>query len=176
VRTPRSHYEAAFERYLQQSGVPYAVAEAIPLMARRNTGLKSFDYLIRPPAMRPCLVDLKGRKSTGGDPAAVRQKNWVTRSDVDGLLAWQQVFGPDYEAVFVFAYWLAALGDTPDGMQNAGLTFGGRRYSFWLVSVEEYCRHQRQLSPRWRTVSVPRADFRRISRPIDEYWRLSPVD
>ncbi len=121
-------------------------------------------------------MDLKGRKSAGTDPTAVRQKNWVTRSDIDGLLAWQRVFGPDYEAVLVFAYWLAAFGDEPDAIRKDGLTFGGRRYSFWLVSVDEYARHQQQLSPRWRTVSVPRAAFRQISRPIDDCWRLPPVD
>lgn len=171
MRTPRSHYETAFERYLDLQGMPHVAVDELRQMVRRDTGLKSFDYVVYPPAGPPCLVDVKGRKSVGESRTSeLRQKNWVTQSDVDGLLAWQGVFGPGYLAMFVFAYWLADAGGGGEPPSRDSFSFAGRWYSFWLVSVAEYRAHQRKLSDRWRTVSVPRAAFREISRPLAQCW------
>ncbi len=59
-------------------------------------------------------------------------------------------------------------------LPNGTCQLAGRPYQFFLVRVEEYMRHQRPLSRRWKTVSVPRDAFRCISRPLDKLWLPAP--
>ncbi len=179
VSIRRTHYELAFEKYLDRRGTPYVAVEDVHHFVRGRTGIKAFDYIVYPASGPACLVDVKGRKSVspkgGGE---VRRKNWVTRDDVTGLLSWQDVFGEDYASVFIFAYWLAGEKKPAESPQaeaeDYSLRFAGRRYSFWLVRVEEYARHEKQLSKSWRTVHVPRATFREISKPLESVWPASP--
>lgn len=109
--------------------------------------------------------------------AARRQKTWITRADIEGLRVWQEAFGRPYVATRVFAYWRA--GDPPDDNGwNPGaapaFTPAGRAYRFWLVPLAEYADHHRPLSKRRATVSVPRAVFRRIRRPLESVWPAAP--
>ncbi|MFH1416964.1 MAG: HYExAFE family protein [Planctomycetota bacterium] len=175
----RTHYELAFETHLDRRGTPYVAVEDVHHFVRGRTGIKTFDYIVYPASGPACLVDVKGRKSIspagGGE---VRRKNWVTRDDVTGLLSWQDVFGEGYAAVFVFAYWLAGerqqAGSPEEEQGGYSLRFAGRRYSFWLVMVEEYAKHQTQLSKSWGTVHMPREVFRAISKPLESTWPASP--
>ncbi|MBN2563062.1 MAG: HYExAFE family protein [Phycisphaerae bacterium] len=175
----RTHYELGFETYLDHRGTPYVAVEDVRHFTKRRTGVKAFDYIVYPPSGPACLVDVKGRKSSLRSARAdCRQKNWVTRSDVSGLLTWQEVFGSDYVAMFVFAYWLAgqdgARGRKGGGADVTSFTFAGRRYSFWLVSVAEYASRQKGLSKCWNTVSVPREAFREISTRLETRWPAAP--
>jgi hypothetical protein len=142
-------------------------------------GAKAFDYIVYPSGLRPCLVDVKGRKIAASprNPDA-RSKNWVTRADLEGLQAWQEVFGRDYQAAFVFGFWLAGHADLPTAAQGEASTmvetFAGRHYSFWVAPAEDYARLHRQLSRRWKTVNIPTDDFRRISRPLQSSWPSAP--
>jgi len=76
-----------------------------------SVAIKSFDFLVYSDCSpRTCCVDVKGRKfptaaATAG-PAAGRGRNWVTRVTSKSLLEWQNIFGKDFRAVLVFAYWL----------------------------------------------------------------------
>ena len=175
----RTHYELAFESYLDRRGTPCVAIEDVKHIAKGRAGAKIFDYIVYPSGGPPCLVDVKGRKSSsGGAKGDCRQRTWVTRADLEGLAAWQEVFGEDYRTAFVFAYWL--VGD-PGPSVEAGperaaevWSFAGRRYSYWLVPAAEYAKHQRPLSKRWDTVSVPREVFRRISRRLETSWPAAP--
>ena len=173
----RSHYEIAFERYLDLRGTPYVAVEDVRRHAKGRLGTKSFDYIVYPPAGRACLVDVKGRKSVSAkDLSDCRQKNWVTRADVDDLQQWEKLFGPEFVGVFAFGYWLA----DPPGRERLPFAdedvfvLAGRRYSFWLVEVEAYARHHKQLSRRWDTVSIPRGIFSKISRRLEACWPAAP--
>lgn len=179
MSTRRSHYEIAFERYLDLRGTPYVPVEDVRTRFRSATAAKSFDYIVYPPVGRPCLVDVKGRKTTRlGPDGDCRQKNWVTRADVHDLLIWQDIFGDDFLGVFAFGYWLAA--PQPRGPHDVGLdaddcfVLAGRRYSFWLAPVEEYAHHQKPLSRSWDTVSIPKAVFLRITRKLEQCWTPAP--
>jgi len=164
----------AFERYLDRRGTPYVAVESVRHFARRRVGLKAFDYIVYPASERPCLVDVKGRKCSPRSGADVRQKNWVTRGDVRGLLSWREVFGPEYDARFVFSYWVPE-GGSPAVQGDAELvSFAGRRYSFWLVDIEDYAGHQKRLSRSWDTVCVPRDVFRGMSRRLETCWPSAP--
>jgi hypothetical protein len=176
----RSHYELAFEAYLDRRGIAYVAVEEVRRFGAKDTGVKAFDYIVYPTGSKACLVDLKGRKSPISVPAKeCRQKNWVTRADITGLLSWEQVFGPEYEAVFVFSYWLAAgkvsaVASAERQGDGDRFSFAGRPYSFWLVPVSAYSARAKRLSVRWDTVSVPREVFRQMSRPLAGAWPAAP--
>lgn len=175
----RSHYELAFEAYLARRGTPFVAVEDVVHFAKHKTGTKTFDYIVYPPDGRACLIDVKGRKSRlPTSDADARQKTWVTREDIEGLLNWQDAFGSDHVSAFVFAYWLVDQDDfgPADAGKDGGRIFGfaGRQYSFWFVPVAEYVNHQKQLSKRWDTVSVPRLTFRQISRAVESVWPAAP--
>ena len=176
----RSHYEHAFEAYLDRRGTPYVAVDDVRHFTKKRTGTKAFDYIVYPPVGPACLVDVKGRKSSAPSSRIdCRPKNWVTRRDVSGLLTWQEVFGPDYVAMFVFSYWLAGQGaPSPRKGGEDGPTpsfcFAGRRYSFWLAPVADYAQHHKRLSKSWDTVSVPSEVFRQISRHLEAGWPEAP--
>jgi len=182
VRTRRSHYEIAFEQHLARRGTPCVAIEDVKHFAKARAGAKIFDYIVYPPGGRAFLVDVKGRKSRIGPAKAdCRQKTWVTRADIEGLAVWQDVFGADFVGMFAFAYWLADAPTTPGAgggalADGASFRLAGRDYSFWLVSAEEYTKHQRPLSESWSTVSIPRAVFRRSADGSKRPGRLPRVD
>lgn len=174
----RSHYEMAFEAYLNRRGVAYVAVEDVRHFVKGGLGCKAFDYIVYPTGGPACLVDVKGRKSTTAAAGECRQKTWVTRADVNGLLAWENLFGQGFVGAFVFAYWLAGGEPTKDGgegtVRRPNFVFAGRRYSFWLVPVAEYATHQKRLSKSWDTVAVPREVFRTITRPLGAVWASAP--
>jgi len=180
VRPRRSHYEMAFEQHMARRGTPCVAIEDVKHFAKARAGTKIFDYIVYPPGGRACLVDVKGRKSRlGSTRADCRQKTWVTRADIEGLAAWQDVFGAEFVAMFVFAFWLSDAAKTPmdagDSLPHgASCRLAGRDYSFWLVSAEEYTKYQRPLSESWATVSIPRSVFRRISTRLETTWPAAP--
>lgn len=177
--TPRrSHYEMAFESYLNQRGTAYVAVEDVKHVAGKGrTGAKAFDYIIYPPGGGPCLVDVKGRKIASRKAAEdCRTNNWVTRGDLDGLALWQEAFGADCAAMFVFAFWLAGLPPETQLVINGSplFNFAGRRYSFWLAPLTDYAAGVKVRSMRWDTVSVPREQFAAISKPLEKCWLAAP--
>jgi len=174
----RSHYETAFEAYLNRRGTPFVSVEEVRHNVRSRPGIKAFDYLVYPPDGKACLVDVKGRKSPVNRAIEWRQKNWVTRADLEGLTEWQRIFGPDFVAMFVFAHWLAppaaAREDRVDQLPQTAWRFAGRAYEFSLIPLDAYARHARRISSRWDTVAMPRDAFRNLSERLDRAWRAAP--
>lgn len=179
MTTRRSHYEMAFEAYLNRRGTPYVAVEDVRHFVKGRLGTKSFDYIVYPSGGSPCLVDVKGRK-LGASPtnADARSKNWVTRADLEGMTTWQDVFGSEYVAMFVFGFWLAgekksAGGKTLSAPTNV-MAFAGRQYSFWVAKLSDYRRLHKQLSVRWDTITIPTKEFRRISERLETAWPPAP--
>lgn len=177
MKVRRSHYELAFEAYMDRRGTPYVAVEEVRHLVKGRTGAKAFDYVVYPSVGPACLVDVKGRKfpqrSLNSD---CRQKNWVTRSDVEGLLTWEKLFGEGYEGNFVFTYWLAEEqgGSPPLFEDDDVLRFSGRRYRFWLAPVREYAKYHKRLSKSWDTVSIPKDQFLKMSRSLETVWPAAP--
>lgn len=178
ARIARSHYELSFEALLNHRGTPFVSVEEVRRNMPGRIGIKSFDYIVYPPAGRACLVDVKGRKAPVGPACRGRLKNWVTQADVAGLREWQTIFGSDFEAVFVFAYWLAptraAQVDGREPEPPAGWHFAGRSYTHFVIPLEFYARHARPLSMRWQTVSIPSERFTEGAIRLTEAWDAAP--
>jgi hypothetical protein len=156
-----NHYELAFEAYLRGLKRPYvAVNESRrPLLAEMS--LKSMDFIVYSADGPHLLVDVKGRRfPRPGDPGHAWE-NWATADDVECLLRWEQCFGSDFRAAFVFAYDVE-----PADRHAESWTFRGRTYAFYAVLVGDYLTVMRQRSPKWETVSLPAAEFRRLRRPL----------
>ncbi len=162
----RFHYEQAFEHYLRANRIPYvAVDEARKALLPAGDAMpsiKSFDFVVYGPNGRNLLLDVKGRKLAAG--SGRRLENWVTRDDVEGLDRWSRLFGPGFEATFLFMYWCER--QPPDALFEEIFEFAGRWYALRETPLADYCRAMQPRSVRWDTLCVPAAEFQRISRPF----------
>jgi len=161
------HYEAAFEDYLRTRQIPYVAVDEAKRAAFRDAKLKSFDFIVYSQRDANWLVDIKGRRWAARKPhSRPAWENWVTQVDLDGLAQWQEVFGPGFRALLVFAYGLQADGAPPPEVVHA---YRGRQYVFAAVPLDEYQMHARLRSPKWGTVNLATAEFARRVRPVAEW-------
>src|SRR5436305_5338406 len=101
------HYEAAFEAFLRQKGVPYVAVDEAKKALFANAKLKSFDFVVYSKNGPNLLIDVKGRQQR--ESATKRSyESWTTERDVTDLLQWEQVFGEGFRAVLAFIYWIDA--------------------------------------------------------------------
>jgi len=165
ITQQRAPYEAAFEDGLRTHGWPYIHVDEQKRAVFAGAKVKSFDFLVYRPQGKAWLVDVKGRKFPYEGPSGRRYwENWVTQEDLDGLAAWENVFGGDFSATFVFAYWLTRP-DDPKATYPSH-TFRDQRYMFLSISVQDYAAYARPRSQQWGTVFAPTAVFRRLAKPV----------
>ena len=157
-----NHYERAFGNWLIDNHIQYIAVDEQKRAAFGRSKIKSFDYLLYPRNQQIIVAEVKGRKFKGTSFAKLAGfECWVTADDVDGLARWQQVFGPDHTAVFVFAY----------RIENIDVDFDGRdvydfvqdRYIFFAVRLDDYRRFMKRRSPKWQTVTLPADKFRQCA-------------
>jgi len=108
------------------------------------------------------VAEVKGRKFKGTSFAKLAGfECWVTADDVDGLARWQQVFGADHTAVFVFAYRIENIDVDFDGREV--YDFAQDKYVFFAVKLDDYRRFMKRRSPKWQTVTLPADKFRQCA-------------
>ncbi|MFG0292274.1 MAG: HYExAFE family protein [Phycisphaerales bacterium JB065] len=159
------HCELAFEEHLRRLRLPYvAVDEARKSLLPPESGfdaIKSFDFLVSLPN-RSLLVDIKGRKLRMNRSGRVgKLENWVTRDDLRSLAHWEQIFGPKFQAVFVFAYWSDI--QPPDGVFDHLLHHRDRWYALRCIDRASYEAHARTRSPKWETVDLDARVFSQLA-------------
>ncbi|WP_428388204.1 HYExAFE family protein [Mucisphaera sp.] len=164
--------DRAFEHYLREHQLPYvAVDEAKRALHTQpdtphtlEAGLKNFDFVVYPPTRSGTpsaglLIDVKGR--------ACRRttfETWVSEDDITSLTRWQALFGPGFRSAFVFLHWWT---DPPaDGLFREIFEHQGRWYAPSVILLDDYTTAMKPRSPRWRTVSLPKAAFDRFSQPL----------
>ncbi len=167
-----NHYEAAFEAYLQWHRLCYVAVDETRRSMLGDERVKSLDFIVHGDGGARLLVDVKGRRFPGGTPERPRRvwECWSTRGDLDGLERWAGRFGADYQGLLVFAYHVLPSVALPDSTEDLW-TWRGRRYLLRAVAADEYREHMRVRSPRWDTVSLPNAVFRRLVRPLHHFTR-----
>jgi len=172
----RHHYECAFEEFLRSRRIPYvAVDEARKtLLPRAAAGgseangagnsapaepsLKSFDFVVYGDSGN-LLIDIKGRRAAAGGR---RLECWATLEDIESLRRWEELFGGNFEAAFVFVY--ACEEQPPDALFQEVIEHRGAWYAMRSVLVREYARAMKLRSSRWRTVDLSGETFSRLSR------------
>jgi hypothetical protein len=170
MATPVCCGYAAFEAFLQWHRLCYVAVDETRRAMLGDSRVKSLDFIVHGEGGARLLVDVKGRRFPGGPPDRPRRvwECWSTRDDVDGLGRWADLFGPGYEGLLVFTYHLAPAVALPDDTPDL-FTWRGRRYLFRAVPVDEYRAHLRVRSPKWGTVDLPGAVFRRLVRPLHDF-------
>jgi hypothetical protein len=162
------HYEAAFEDFLRSRGLPYVAVDEAKKAIFAGASLKSFDFLVYSESGPNLLADVKGRKfpdSTPGRRGSQKAwENWITRQDVEGLLEWQRVFGEDFQAVLVFAYWLQGPPQRAP-FEDVHL-YRQKHYAFVGIRLADYVTAARPRSARWQTIAVPAAEFARQASDV----------
>jgi hypothetical protein len=163
-----NHYEAAFEEFLRSRGVPYvAVDEAKRSVLADGGSIKSLDFIVSTPCQITWLVDVKGRRFPSGDGENHQYwKNWSTADDLKSLAQWESLFGESFRGLFVFAY--DVLGDRAPLPSEQLFEYGGKWYGFVAITLHDYVEHAHQISPKWDTLAMPTAEFRRLARPLEE--------
>jgi hypothetical protein len=132
--------------------------------------IKNFDFIAYGQASN-LLVEVKGRsipatRAARSGLGAPRLESWVTLDDVEALGRWQTLFGPGYEAVFVFVYACPDDQPPPDGLFAEVIEQDGRWYAVRAIALDDYRSRMKVRSPKWRTVHLGRDDFERLSRPF----------
>ncbi len=162
-----NHYEAAFEAYLQWHRLCYVAVDETRRSVLGDVPLKNLDFIVHGEAGWRLLVDVKGRRFPGNRGQRTWQC-WCERDDVEGLDRWEDLFGPGSLGLLVFTYHLAPSVALPDDTLDLW-TWRGRRYLFRAVVAHDYREHLRVRSPKWGTVDLPAADFRRLVRPLHDF-------
>ena len=166
------HYEAAFEDYLRSRGWPYVAVDEAKKAIFADAAIKSFDFLVYSSSGPNLLVDVKGRKFPDSGAGKRRGgsrawENWITRQDVEGLAEWEKVFGEDFSAVLVFAYWLQ--GPPQRAPFQDVHVFRQKHYAFLAVPLADYVSAARPRSAKWRTIAVPTSVFARQAADVGAY-------
>jgi hypothetical protein len=163
-----NHFETAFENWLIENRVQYVQVDQKKRAYFARTKIKSFDFLLYPARLKTdtLIAEVKGRTFGGKSLARLGGLQcWVTMEDVRGLLRWEEVFGKNYMGVFVFAYELANVDVDTDG-RNV-FEFDGRRYFFVGLKLSDYSSLMKMRSPRWQTVMLGAADFRKCAADLE---------
>jgi hypothetical protein len=172
-----NHYEAALEGYLQWHRLCYVAVDETRRCYLGEDYVKNLDFIVHGEGNARLLIDVKGRRFPGGPKDRPRRvwENWATRADIDGLLRWQDKFGPGYRAVLVFAYLLGAEVDLSK-VSGDLWTWHGKRFLLRAVPADDYQQAMRVRSPKWNTVSLPGATFRELARPFHFFTRDVPTE
>ena len=164
-----NHYEAAFEAWLRWLRVPYVAVDESHRAAAGERTLKSLDFIVSPVAKPGSwLVDVKGRQF----PTAKCQywRNWSTADELTSLASWEELFGPRFTGLLVFAY--NVIGDQAPLPAEELFQYRGSLYGFVGIRLDHYTSFSRPLSPRWGTVTVSIPRFRALARPARELFHV----
>ncbi|MGL4595358.1 MAG: HYExAFE family protein [Thermoguttaceae bacterium] len=162
-----NHYETAFEAFLRERTIPFvAVEERHRNRLADGSSLKNLDFVISCPTGSSWLIDVKGRKFPGGTGRSAYWKHWATKDDMTGLLKWEQHFGGRFCGLLLFAYLIC--GDMSPLPEEDLFCFKNRLYGFIGISIHDYVKEVRLLSPKWQTYSMPLHRFRKLARPFTE--------
>jgi len=159
-----SHYEAAFEAFIRDRGIPCVAVDEAKRALFVNAKLKSFDFVVYSKNAPNLLIDVKGRQLRNRS-TRTSFETWATEQDVNDLMQWEQVFGNGYTALLTFVYWIDAPLTPEPGMYQ----HRGRWYWLLGIALSEYRNHMRRRSAKWETVALPAEDFRSLAKPIESW-------
>ena len=162
-----NHYETAFASWLVDNHVHFIAADEHKRAALGRSKIKSFDYLLYPPKQKIIVAEIKGRKFRGDSLARLAGLEcWVTADDVDGLAAWQKIFGLTHVAIFIFAYKIEKIDVDFDGRDV--YDFKNNKYIFFGIRLKDYISFMKIRSPKWKTVTLPAEKFRRCAVELQD--------
>jgi hypothetical protein len=171
----RNHYEAAFEAYLHEQRLCYVAVDEKRRPLLGDAPVKSLDFIVFGAAGARLAVDVKGRRFPAGPLERPRRvwECWSTSDDIEGLRRWAEILGAEFHGLLVFTYHILPSVELPEDTPDVW-TFRGRRYLLRAVDAADYRRSMKVRSPRWATVTLPRAEFRSLVRPLHHFTQGTP--
>ncbi len=177
-----NQYEKALHNWLCDNDIQHLSVDQKKRKLFARNKIKSFDMLVYPRSssaicQQPNLLitEVKGRlyKSTSLNDRSSLQ-NWVTKEDITGLMRWEQIFtNPSSRqistAVFVFAYKFAKIDVETDGHET--YDFDDSKFFFYAVTLDDYIKHMKLRSPKWQTMCMPAAAFRRYAVTLRHFLK-----
>ncbi len=160
-----NHYEIAFREFLRQKKIPYVQVDESHRSAFAQVKIKSFDFIVYPNDKRNLLVDVKGRKAKPAKKGDWLFDPWVGREDIDALEVWQKVFGEEFSACFIFAFWLS---DNNSVSLFEPFEFCDRYYRFSMIYLDDYRAYIKTRSEKWNTITIPRAVFSELAIDVNQ--------
>jgi hypothetical protein len=158
------HYEAAFEAFLRDRGIPYVAVDEAKKALFASAKLKSFDFVVYSRNGPNLLIDVKGR-SVRDRTGRKGFETWTTERDVEDLMQWEQVFGDGFKAVLTFVYWI----DPPLTAEPGMFEHRDRWYLLMGIDLAEYRNAMRRRSAKWETVALPAQEFRALAKPLESW-------
>lgn len=172
-----NHYEVAFEAYLRDRKIAFIAVDEAKRTLLGDTEVKSLDFIIVGPNDSKLVVDVKGRKYPGGtlERPIMTWQNWSTLEDIEGLQRWSALLGPGFRGILAFAYAIRQPFVLPNDTVDL-FVYHEQNYLMRAIEVSEYRRNMRQRSPKWGTVGLPAAAFKRVVRPFSAFLSTHPVE
>jgi hypothetical protein len=161
-----NHYERAFEGYLRVLRVASIGVDESRRAFGDNQTIKNLDFIVTHRSGQVLLVDVKGRRLSCRRRT---RQNWATKDDVQSLRFWERRLGPQAQALLVFVYQLEV--ESMAELFEDQFTFEDRHYGCLAIAASGYEERMRVRSPRWGTVSLRKADFDSLARPISSWLR-----
>lgn len=168
-----AHYEEAFKHYLGDHRVPFVTVQQLARSADEIGRIKNFDFLVHAGAGEHYIVDVKGKRfPSAAGKREVFWENWIHLDDLDGLVAWEEHFGPGYTGLLVFVYWLQAEVPAPGALKV--YEYDGRQYFMVGITVGDFLDNCRRRSLRWQALYVPDQVFLNLIRPLEAFMLNDP--
>lgn len=170
----KNDYERAFEQWLQERKIVFRRLSQQHRAIFSDKPLKTFDYIVYPPALPAILVELKGKRFTKERFAVQADlQHWVFEEDVISLARWQNIISQTVEPVeaqFVFAYRF----DLPAVETHSIEVFywEGHWYAFLAMDCRIYQQYCVRRSGRWGTVDCKGTIFAQFAQPAAKKWGL----
>jgi len=137
-------------------------------------------------------LSMPGNPTPSAPTHTGRLESWVTQDDITSLQTWQTLFGKGFAAAILFCYWYdhqpPTSRDSHAAQQLAQqpaqqpaqpqiqspaqqlVHHNGHHYALRAVLVDDYAKHMKPRSQRWRTVDLPTEAFEQISHPFGSDW------
>jgi hypothetical protein len=167
-----SHYESAFQAFLQSRSIPFVRVEEVKKALFADAKLKSFDFVVYSKKGPNLLIDVKGRshRNRPGKKTPVSPKRrfdaWSAERDLTDLVQWEQVFGDGFKGLLTFVYWM----DSSPAINHTGMfRHQDRWYLMMGIDLAAYRNRMRRRSAKWETVSLTAEDFRLLARPLESW-------
>ena len=161
-------YERDFYIWFIDNRIEYVAFDEHKRATVGQTDIKSFDFLLYLPNDQIIIAEVKGRTYKGTRLARLAALEcWVTVEDVEGLTQWQQIFGADHQAIFVFAYKIENIDVDFDGREI--FDFDANKYFFLCIKLDDYRRFMKRRSPKWQTVTLPADKFRQCATQLADF-------